>query len=266
MRYLLAALLLGGCSSKEARRPALTLAPLIVDGSSGSKSPLLQAGELVEVVRPAGTRAWHGTLDGKPATRDGDLLEVRRAKGDGPAWAFASDLGPEAKVDPAESVCAKIADPAAPPDQAGCARRLRRIQLASGLLAFDPCAAGTCRAGLIQGDTTTTMAIEGLSDLAIREVEGQKVAVAESHWQRDPKWNGVSTVVLRLAPRFDKALDIVTDETDTRSAPPIQRSGDLTFDAQGIRFVGSRREIAPWNGALLHEQKIDERYHLAAVK
>lgn len=263
MRLLLAALLAAGCSPKEARRPALTTAPLIVDGATGHKAPVLQAGELVEVVRPAGTRAWHGTLDGKPATRDGDLLEVRRAKGDGPSWAFASDLGPEVKVEPPEAVCGKIAAPGAPPDQGGCGRRLRRIQLPEGLLAYDPCAAGSCRAGWIQGDTTITLGLDGLTDLALREIEGQRVAVAEVHWQKDPKWNGVSTVVLRLSPRFERALDVVTDETDTRHAPPIQRSGELTFDAQGIHFVGTRREIAPWNGVVLHEQKLDERYHLS---
>jgi hypothetical protein len=255
---------LGAGCGREAMRPVSAERSPLLTAPASDAPPLavLHAGDLVFADGAGGTLAWHGTLDGADASRDGALMQVRRAAGDPGAFAFAGDLGAgSVKVRTATALCTKMGG-----DRA-CAARLRRLRLGDGrLVAWEAAPTGACKLALFPdaaGDgTATTLDLEGLAEVRAATVDGHPVLLAREHWDHGNDWRGASMLVLRADGALRRALEIVTEEHDGRRVP-LERSGDVTIEGGELVFRGTRRGIHPTTGAVLYAQPLVEKYRLA---
>lgn len=225
----------------------------------GPPQTVLHAGELVQVTHTVRPRfAWHGPVNGKTESREGELVEVRRASGEGGSLAFRSDLDGEVRAPTRAWLCRRM--------EAGpeCEGRLRRLALRDGgTLAYEACYVGPCRLALARGRAVSTITVDGLTELRLATVQDQPVALATVRWMKSPTWTGGSTIVLRVdgsAPA--RALEIVTDEVKVDRLLTSTRQGQLTVAADGLRFHGVRKETGA-DGLDLASQDLDEIYRLA---
>src|SRR5947207_468585 len=101
-----------GCGppSETRTRVAVEGAPLLLEPSeSSSPRSVLHAGDLVDVVRVARPHlAWSGSLDGAPASRAGECVEVRRAVGEPTGFVFRADLDGDARAPTADWLCHRM--------------------------------------------------------------------------------------------------------------------------------------------------------------
>lgn len=265
----LLAWLLAGCSSREpASRPAAAPpaermrvvaaaeAPVLPE-PQGDEPPseLLRPGDLVSVVRSAGALEW--AVGGR--RRSGELLEVRRSAGDGFAFVFAGDLGGEVTVAPADGECAALGSPP------GCPDRLRRVAIAGGVLAYDPCHRGGCGVSFTREGQRDRLALDGLVSLA-PAVAGRPVALATVRWVKAPAWTGASVAVLDFAGGLRRALIVEVEANDARSSPAVQQQGELGIDGETLVYRGTRREVSLTTGEVLATTPILQTTALPAAE
>jgi hypothetical protein len=248
-----------GAPQEARRRVSAERSPLLPEPEDDERPiATLHAGDLVEVVpgHPL-TLDWKGPLDGPLAERHGELLTVRRANGFATGFVFASDLGETVKVPASAWLCKRMGGP---PE---CAERLHRSLRGDLLLAWDPCSVGACSVAAVRNRQVATVAIEGLSDLTPATIDGQEVLLATTRWVKGPAWTGATTWVYRVGDTLKPALHVETEELDARHPPAVHRLGTLAVENGVLTFRGSRREIAPSDGAVIATRTLVETYRLA---
>jgi hypothetical protein len=231
-------------------RVAIGRAPVIAEPKK-NKVPLehLTEGDVVEVVRPAGSLAW--SRDGE--ARRGDLVEIRRTARDGLAYAWVNDLAPAPALPSAAEICAGAA---------GCAASLRRAVVPAGVLAWEVCAARACGFYLMRGAKRETWSEEGVTEVRRVTVAGRALALVTRLWSRG-QVTGSEVVVLPLdgAP-FAPSLRIPADEIDARAAPVRQRQGTVAVEGDRLVYRGTVRLVAPDDGRELSSEPVVETHGL----
>ena len=255
-----------GCAPPSERLSRIGAAEAPVLGEPEEEGPpqwVLHEGDLVRVVRTVRPRfAWKGLLEGggKVIARDSELIEVRRADGEGTGFGFREDFAGEVEAPTAAWLCRRM--------QAGpeCAGRLRRIAVDPGgqgraVLAYEGCYVGPCKVALARGRKVSVLTVDALAEMRVATVQGQRVALATARWVRAPNWTGGSLVVLHVDEELRRGLEIVTDEVDARHAVSFQRHGKLSIDGDAIRFHGERQSfLGPVLSSTIQQ---DEIYKLA---
>ena len=261
------AALLAGCGADERMvRVAAERAPLLA--SADARTPavdVLHAGDLVIAeAGSAGQLAWHGLVDGQPAMREGELVRVRRARGDRTLLAFRGDLGEARTIAPARHLCRHLGVP--PAAAADCTARLRRIDLDGGTLAFTPCPDSTCRLGYERGRELRALELDGVEEVRAATVDGEPVALVRTRWTRRGPGGGASDgsslVVLRVRGGFERALEVVTLANEQRGATRVERTGAAIVEGDGILFRGTRKVLDAATGKLLSATPLEEKYRL----
>jgi hypothetical protein len=257
---LLLVLALASCAPPLEKRRIVTTAkaPLLSEVEDDERPfATLRAGELVEVVRSVHPLDWKAEIDGVPATRSGEVLELRRSGQEGAAYGFAVDFGGDVQVPTAEWLCREMQA-----DAAACPPRLRRITVGDRLVAWEACQIGPCRVAVARGRKVAAITVVGLGELYPATVEGQAVLVATTRWVKASQWTGATTEILRVGDTLERALSINSEEVDSRAAPSIQRTGILGIEQGVLTFRGTRREVQPSSGVELARAPIVETYHL----
>lgn len=277
---LAGALLLAGCNRQpppptEKMAPVLSDGPLITEIAKGKGTPyLMRAHELVQIVKTHPAKEWKAKAAGTEMSREGPVVQVRRAAGDELLFGWKSDLGDEIEVPTASWLCDQLANAGLPPSSspARCGDALRRVKLSDGAIAaFVECATGPCPMALVRGGKLSAIAIEGMTTARPIVVEGKVMLLAESRWSRDNgTWTGGKLVPIAFdgdAPRPLTPIDI--DEQDSRNpAKSTSRVVGTKLDATpaGLtaHVTGERTETDATNGNVLGRAAIDETYTLTS--
>jgi hypothetical protein len=253
-----------GAIATERMTPiAVADAPLFAEAPAGK----LQPGELVLVARPLPAMRWRGKLDGKPAERDGPLVEVRRAPGEASFRMFQADLGAAIEVPAAGWICDRLGSVATPGvDRGRCAERMRRGRTADGaLFAWLPCAVGPCPVALVQGGRVTAVTVDGIVDAVPVVVAGATVLLCTSRWSRaSGTWTGGDLVAVSLGGAVPvRGGEIALDHVDARDAVRIKsRTAALTIAADLVQLTGTEQTTERDSNQVLASTRFDSRYRI----
>lgn len=244
---LLAALAGCGPPTDRALRVAARETPLLASATADSPTlAALHPGDLVSAAEAASVPpalSWKGRLEGREAEATGELVAVRRAAGEPVGFAFRAALGGEARAVSAAYLCHRMS--AGP----SCPALLRRIDTGDGgTLAYLPCPAGPCPVGLLRGRKLGLLTIEGLLDVRLATLAGERVALVRALVEHGPQWTRGTLHVLRVGPPLERALLIDTSELDVRGVRHHLKEGRVDVVGDELRLVGVERWIDSMHG------------------
>ena len=263
--------LLGGCAPPTDRwtRVSTDDAPLLPEGEDDAPvAAVLHAGDLVRVGATVKPRfSWKGMLAGRPASAEGELVEVRRA-GEGGGFMFRGQLGEEVSAVTSEYLCHRIQG------GAGCADKLRRIVLGDATIGYLPCFAEACPVALVRGRRLSFMSIDGLTDLRPATIDHQEVLLATAALNHEPRWSERFMYVLRTRSQagqggdsLSRVHEIKLAELDVRTPRNHSYEGTVTIEPDQIVFKGRERwTSAIHDGAVLSDVPKSQIYRLSPRK
>jgi hypothetical protein len=280
-RGIAAGLLLSAACTKAPpapteRRPLIATAeaPLLKEAEDDEPAAdIARAGEVVELVRELYPLRWEAKMGQTTGKRDGLLVQVRQAPGEGIFFGFKSDFGPEADVPLVPWICAAMAaDPSLPAAarRPNCNDRLRRFRMQDGAFAvYLICSEGPCPIGIVRDGHVAAIAVEGMvSARTVVEGGGGLGLLASTRWARsDGKWTGGALVPVELSGAAPVALpEIPLDDIDARDPTKVvARVVKTTIDEKeplAVHIVGARTETTLADNRELSRVPIDERVPL----
>ena len=218
-------------------------------------------GDVLLVSKPGPPGAWQGQLDGLDASRNGPTLDVRRTRSDRVIRVFASDVRQDVNVPDDSWICEQLAVLTEVPR---CYSRLSRIVLGpERTLAYVPCSGRSCPVAMIEGGDIRVAAVEGLSEVRLVILTGQRVAIATSQWARSPTWTGRDLVVIDADHSFRRLAEIRVEEVQRHEDGFVdQRLGSVAFGLTEIRIEGTQQRVHNPTGRTVESSPLQENYCL----
>lgn len=248
--------------TEKVRVVAVDVAPALPEAEDDEPAAaFLHRGDVVQTQRELARLAWHGQLEGSPAKRDAEVLEIKRAHRGALVYGFANDFV-EATAPVTAHYCRNVPKELSFAGQR-CDDVVQRLLLGGDAsLAFVPCGSGKCPLARAAGATVVWTAIDGLSDLHLRKLGGRDVLIATVRWVRTTSKTGGSLLVLSPAAGLPKLGEVQLDEIDSSGPRVLNRLGAISFGPDTLSFKGTRREVEASTGKELTSAVVDETFAL----
>ncbi len=250
-----------GCRKPEEKPPAPQSPPTeqltivkspsspCLNGMRPAKDPVavLRQGDLVEFIsEKKGHLSWKEKIDGVDATRDSDMVLIRRSPGNEQLYAFTQDFGETFDVPAASFICEGIEKAGIRMTFASCRENLQRHRSSSGrIAAFVMCVDGPCPVAVVDDGKVNVITVESMNSLRPLVVGGQTIFLATHRFRRDDgKWTGGSLVPIDVSgPAPVARPEIQIDDVDARDPTIIRaRSGQFEVKGNSVRVFGDRAE------------------------
>ena len=241
-----------------------------LNGMRPAKDPVavLRQGDLVEILSETkGRLSWKEKIDGAEATRDSDVVLIRRSPGNEQLYAFTQDFGETFDVPAASFICEGIDKAGIRMPFASCSQSLQRHRSSSGrIAAFVMCVEGPCPIAVVDEGKINVISVEGMNELRPMIVGGRTIFLATHRFRReDGKWTGASLAPIDVSGSAPVAhAEIQVDDVDARDATIIRtRTAQFEVKGNSVRVFGDRVETERETGTVKSRVPFEETHSLA---